>query len=284
MIVGETMNILITGKNGYIANEIKAVYPSAKLVSVRSAEDFSFLNNVEILIHTSALVHKKEKPEMEQQYIEINTNLTIELAKQAKSAGVKHFIFFSTMAVYGKFEGEIHKESKLNPNTFYGKSKLAAEQALLKMQCSQFNVSIIRPPMVYGKGCPGNYVLLRKLSVKTPIFPKVDNKRSMIFIDNLVLFVRNLIENRMSGIFHPQDPQFVNTTQMVSLIAKEHSKKIYFTKLGALLLSTLIGKAQLYKKVFGNLYYIESLSLYENNDYQKYIMSEAIKSTEKGIK
>lgn len=277
------MNIVITGKSGYIANQLKVVYPNANLVSVRDTEDYSFLNNKDVLIHTSALVHKKERPEMEQQYIKINQELTIELARQAKLAGVKHFVFFSTMAVYGEFSGEVNQQSKLEPKTFYGKSKLAAEKALLMMQEDQFQVAIIRPPMVYGKGCPGNYELLRKLSMKISIFPCVDNKRSMIFVNNLVAFIQQIIINRHSGIFHPQDPQFINTTKMVSTIAKSHSKKMYLTKLGALILKLLIGRTEIYNKVFGDLYYSERLSFYQNNEYQKYTISEAILLIEKGI-
>ncbi|MEO4054118.1 NAD-dependent epimerase/dehydratase family protein [Solibacillus sp. CAU 1738] len=275
------MKIMITGKNGYIANALKNILPQADTVSVKNLDNFSFLHNVDVVIHTAALVHKKETPNSEQQYAKVNTELTIQLAQKAKELGVKQFIFFSTMAVYGKLTGEITEQSNLTPNTFYGKSKLAAEIALLQLIDDQFKVVIIRPPMVYGPNSPGNYALLSKFSKSTLVFPKVENKRSMIYIGNLISLIREIIDNEDCGIFHPQDPQFINTTNMVTEIAKVHNKKVYHTKLGALLLKMFFDRTTIYNKLFGDLYYSPSLSSYNNNSYQKYRLEEAILISEK---
>lgn len=283
------MNILITGEKGYISSNLYEYLQSTgsgwhiSRKSVRNNDITNLaLEKVDILIHPAAIVHKKETLKTEESYYHINTELTRQLALKAKLQGVKQFIFFSTMAVYGIFEGEINENSTLNPQTYYGKSKLAAEKVLLELQDENFKVVIIRPPMVYGPNCPGNYALLSKLSRKTIIFPKVKNKRSMIFINNLMEFVYQIIINNESGIFHPQDPQFINTSLMVREISSINNRKIYFSKLGAQVLKGLIGNKLIYKKVLGNLYYNEKLSEFKDNSYQKYKLGQAIEITEKG--
>lgn len=285
------MNILITGEKGYISSSLyeylrlTMVGSNISLISVRNENVKQLpLEKIDVLIHAAAIVHKKEKIETEESYYRVNTELTCQLATKAKLHDVKQFIFFSTMAVYGVQEGEINKNSPLSPKTQYGKSKLAAEQALLELNNENFKVVIIRSPMVYGPGCPGNYALLSKLSRKTSIFPKVENKRSMIFIDNLIEFVYQVIQNQESGIFHPQDPQFINTSLMVREISSIHNKKIHFSEISARFLKILIGSKSIYKKVFGDLYYKEDLSRYRKNSYQKYNLLQAIALTEKDNK
>ncbi|MFD3081114.1 NAD-dependent epimerase/dehydratase family protein, partial [Streptococcus agalactiae] len=118
-------------------------------------------------------------------YQKVNTELPIELANLAKEAGVDQFIFLSSMSVYGNEESLISSATKANPSTCYGKSKLAAEAGLKALQSDHFKILIMRPPMVYGPKATGNYARLSKLSKVTPIFPKIGNQRSMIFIDNL---------------------------------------------------------------------------------------------------
>jgi UDP-glucose 4-epimerase len=117
--------------------------------------------------------------------------------------------------------------------------------------------------MVYGKGCKGNYPRLAGLALKIPIFPEVDNKRSMIYIDNLSEFVKQLIDNRSSGLFFPQNTEYVNTSEMVRLIAEVHGKKMTMTKLFNPLLRLL--NISTVNKVFGDLVYEKSLSEYGNN-------------------
>lgn len=282
------MNIVITGKTGYIATSLrKFLNTKSKDIKCdqKSIQNDAIsnlcLNNTDVLIHLAAIVHKKEITTSETEYYQVNTELTHQLAIKAKASGVKQFIFFSTMAVYGKTQGEINSETNLNPITFYGKSKLAAEKLLKELQDENFKVIIIRPPMVYGPRCPGNYTLLSNFSRKTFIFPKVDNKRSMIFINNLNEFVYQLIQNEESGVFHPQDAQFINTSLMVKEISKVHSKYIYFSKLTAYLMKAIIGKQPIYLKVFGDLYYDKELSTYKHNSYQKFDFAQSIKLTEK---
>ena len=98
------------------------------------------------------------------------------------------------------------------------------------MQTDTFKVCILRPPMVYGKGCKGNYQTLRKLALLTPVFPAWKNKRSMIYIDNLCGFIENLIREEKPGLFLPQNKEYVCTADMVRRIAEEHGKKVKLLK------------------------------------------------------
>lgn len=135
--------------------------------------------------------------------------------------------------------------------------------------------------MIYGPACPGNYKMLSKLSCKSPIFPKIENKRSMLFIDNLCEFILQLIQNKESGIFHPQDPQYITTSIIVKEIAKANKKSVYLSKLAGKLLNIFIGNTAIYQKVFGDLYYEESVSLYKDNSYQKFNLQQSITVTER---
>src|SRR5699024_5691053 len=124
--------------------------------------------------------------------------------------------------------GVITKDTSCNPKTAYGKSKLEAENLLLELQDEKFNISIVRPPMVYGPNTVGNYVSLSKLAKITPVFPNIDNQRSMIYIDNLSEFIRLLIKNSQKGILFPQNEEYVSTIDLVKEISSNHGKKIYF--------------------------------------------------------
>ncbi|NMB97065.1 MAG: NAD-dependent epimerase/dehydratase family protein, partial [Clostridiaceae bacterium] len=186
-------------------------------------------------------------------------------------------IFLSSMSVYGIENGVIDKSTPLKPNSAYGKSKIEAEELINELQDDSFTVSTLRPPMVYGKGCRGNYPRLVGLALKTLIFPKVDNKRSMIYIDNLSEFVKQLIDNRSAGLFFPQNAEYVNTSEMVRLVAEAHGKRVMMTKLFNPLLRLL--NVSTVNKVFGDLVYEMSMSDYEN-DYRVCGLRESIKVTE----
>ena len=225
---------------------------------------------------------------MEQLYFDVNYRLTKELAEKAKadmqakqevtgSAHKMQFVFLSTMSVYGIVTGRITVNTKPEPTNFYGKSKLAAEEALQAMQSEDFLVSIVRPPMIYGKECTGNYSLLEKLATKIPVFPKTNNERSMLYIDNLSEFLRLAMENEATGIFCPQNQEFVNTSEMVAKIRKSYGKAGVTIPGFGWLLNILAGKINLFAKVFGTLTYDKSMSVYKNvGNYQIVDFGESI--------
>ncbi|MBO1915018.1 NAD-dependent epimerase/dehydratase family protein, partial [Microvirga sp. 3-52] len=82
------------------------------------------------------------------------------------------------------------------PSNFYGDSKLQAENQIKSLNEDSFKVVILRPPMIYGKGSKGNYPKLAKAARKLPVFPNIDNQRSMLHIDNLCEFMKLMIDNQ----------------------------------------------------------------------------------------
>lgn len=222
-------------------------------------EDFS---KYEVVLYAAGIVHIKETEENRALFYNVNRDLSYEIAKKAKNDGIRQFIFLSTMSVYGIENGIITENSYLNPKSDYGKSKLQAEELIKNLEDNSFRVAIIRPPMVYGKGCRGNYQRLSKMAVKVPLFPKTDNKRSMIYIDNLCEFIKQLIDNYERGLFFPQNKEYVNSSEMVKFIAEAHGRKIWMIKLFNPLLRQL--NIKIINKVFDDLIYEMNMSEYKS--------------------
>lgn len=252
--------ILITGANSYVGTSFKKWVEkysdqySVDAISLRndSWKDMSF-QGYDVVLHTAAIVHVKERDITK--YYKVNRDLTIEVAKKAKREGVKQFIFLSTMGVYGREEGVITKETKPAPKTPYAKSKLEAEKLLSEINSDSFKVAILRPPIVYGRDCPGNYKRLAKLAKKAKFFPEISNKRSMLYIDNLSEFIRLIIDNNVSGIYFPQNKNYVNTIHLVRLIAESHSKEIKTSKVLNWFISCCLNISKTVRKVFGSFVY-----------------------------
>ena len=233
------MRIIITGVNSYISQNLKLWLIKHNydvvLLSLRDDtwKDFVFYPN-DILIHCAGLVHRNKNEFTFDDYLKINTELTVELAKKAKKGGVRQFVFMSTRAVYG-IEGSCFKRVVINqntipnPKTFYGISKYQAENLLLQLEDDLFHVSIIRAPFIYGKNCKGNYQMLRKLVLKFGFIPKINNEYSMLYIDNLCELVLQIIRVNYSGFVLPQDMPTNSTSKMAQLIAIENNRKVYIT-------------------------------------------------------
>ena len=277
-------NILITGKNSYIGTSLENWLmrePDKYKVDTVDMRDGSWkekdFSQYDVVFHVAGIAHIKETSDNQNLYYKVNRDLAYETAQKAKQDGVEQFIFLSSMSVYGIEQGVIDKNTPLTPNSAYGKSKIEAEKLINKLQDDSFTVATLRPPMVYGKGCRGNYPRLVGLALKTPIFPKVDNKRSMIYIDNLSEFVKRLIDNRSGGLFFPQNADYVNTSEMVRIIAEVHGKRVVMTKLFNPLLRLL--NVSTVNKVFGDLVYDMSMSNYVS-DYRVCGFRESVKKTE----
>lgn len=254
--------ILITGANSYIGQSFeeymsqhKDAYQVDTLDMIGNGWREAELSGYDAIFHVAGIVHQKETDENRDLYYKVNRDLVAELAQKAKAAGVAQFVFMSTMSVYGMESGVITPDTKPAPTSHYGKSKLEAEAALNALQDENFTVSILRPPMVYGKGCPGNFQMLLTLVKKSPVFPAIKNRRSMIFIDNLSAFVHLIIEKKCAGVFFPQNRVCANTTQIAKVMAKVLQRRVFFSRLAGLgvkMLIPFVGKA---KKAFSNLTY-----------------------------
>lgn len=285
-----TKKILITGKNSYVGNQLAEWLnkePEKYEVVKKSVRDDKWkeidFSIFDVVVHVAGIAHNSSAPKLEDLYYEVNRDLTIAIAKKAKQDGVSQFIFMSSMIVFGNQSNgktKITADTQPNPDNFYGDSKLQAEKGLCELDSNDFKVAILRPPMIYGKGSKGNYPLLSKSAQKSPVFPNYPNKRSMLYIDNLCEFVKLLIQNEEGGTtFHPQNKELVRTSEMVQAIAEYYNHRIWFTKLGNPFIN-LLYKVNVIKKVFGDLYYEESMSDYNNGRYQINNLKESIAHTE----
>lgn len=278
--------ILITGSNSYVGRSLmKWLEKYLELYSVDaiSVRDDSWIRSdfskYDVVFHVAGIAHLKENKKNTHLYYKVNRDLAFEIAKKAKSEGVKQFIFLSSMSVYGIDAGVIDETTPPKPKSNYGKSKLQAEDLIKGLADDTFKVANLRPPMIYGKGCKGNYPRLAKMAKITPFFPNIVNKRSMIYIDNLCEFVRLLIDDCSYGIFFPQNDTYVCTSEMVNMIAEVNGKKIRLTKIINPLLRVV--KNTTVNKVFGDLVYAKTMSDYKS-DYHIYHLESSISRTERG--
>lgn len=251
-------------------------------------KDWDF-SSFDAVYHVAGIAHsdtRKVSAEEQGKYYAINTELTLDVAKKAKEDGVRQFIFMSSAIVYGESSPVggmkvIKINTPLAPVNFYGDSKRKAEEGLGKLRSANFKVVVLRSPMVYGRGSKGNYPMLSRLACRLPIFLKVSNCRSALYITNLCEFVRLMIDNEEDGIFFPQNKEYMNTSKLVRAIGECHQKRIvlipgleFLLKAGSIF-SPLINKA------FGSFVIDRQLSLYKE-DYQIVGLAQSIRETEGG--
>lgn len=285
--------ILITGANSYIGTSfekyIKDNFAEDYQVDTVDMIDGSWRNKsfsgYDVVYHVAGIAHSdngKISREKEKLYRSVNTDLTIETAKKAKADGVRQFIFMSSAIVYGD-SGKIGKmkvitkDTPTSPANCYGDSKVQAELGILPLQDNTFKVCVLRPPMIYGKGSKGNFPQLEKFAKKLKFFPYVKNERSMLYIGNLVEFVRLMVENEEQGIFWPQNAEYSNTSELVQMIAAANGKKIHLVKGFGWLLRFLGLFTGLVNKAFGNLSYDAVLSGYKA-EYRKFSLEKSIEA------
>ena len=282
--------ILITGANSFVGMNIEKWLlksPNDFHVDTVGTKDDAWkkadYTKYDVVFHVAGIAHVTPKPEMAQLYYKVNRDLTIEIAQWAKKYGVKQFIFMSSGIVYKaskSLKGDVKtKDTKPQPNDFYGDSKLQAENGLKELESPSFKVCILRPPMIYGPGNKGNLPRLGWLATKTPIFPAWHNKRSMLYIDNLAEFVTQCIIREMAGTFFPQNAEYSDTVEIVRQIAAEHGHKIWNSRLfnplvwlGAKFLSAI-------PKMFSDSYYVQEMSKYPF-DYQIVSFKNSLKGLE----
>lgn len=288
------MKILITGANSYIGMSFErylSQWQDRYTVDTVDMQDATWrersFSGYDAVFHVAGLAHSDRGKISEadrKRYYEVNTRLAIETAEKARADGVGQFIFMSSAIVYGDSapvgrEKCITADTPVSPANCYGDSKLQAEIGIRALEADSFRVVILRPPMIYGPGCRGNYPVLSRLARKLPLFPYVENQRSMLYIENLCTFVRLMIDNGERGTFWPQNAEYSNTCDMVAMIAAEHGKRIHFVR-GVTWLLRLMGHCSgMVNRAFGNLSYSRELSRYKEA-YQTVSLQESIRRTE----
>jgi UDP-glucose 4-epimerase len=259
--------VLITGANSYVGTNVEKWLmrePDQYYVETLDMKDPNWKNfdfsKFDVVFHVAGIAHVSTKKSMKDLYFKVNRDLTIETAIKAKESGVKQFIFMSSMIVYNSKETRITLDTIPNPDNFYGLSKLQAEEGIKPLQSKDFNVCILRPPMIYGPGSKGNFPRLIKLAKKTPIFPNINNKRSMLFIDNLSNSIKQMIEEDSNGTYYPQNHEYSCTTHIVKYFSKLYKKKIWFTKLFNFVVHVLRRLSSVFNKLFSDSYYSLDMS------------------------
>lgn len=283
------IKVLITGANSYIGESFKAYakkyYPNNFKIKTLdmfnpSWQVFDF-SKYDIVFHVAGIAHSETgnaTDEVKQKYYKVNTDLAIEVAKLAKKQGVKKFIFMSSMIVYSGVDN-IDEYTVPSPANFYGDSKLQADVGLRSMATEKFKVIVLRPPMIYGPHCKGNFPKLVKLAKLLPVFPNIDNKRSMLYIYNLTEFLCQLMLlkkfKRKSVVLIPQNAEYASTKQIVKLSSKVKSLGLLnpFVKLAGFGPKKI---TDLLDKVFGNSYYASEVSKYKGITYQHTSFSDSV--------
>lgn len=250
--------ILITGANSFVGKNYQQYSNNDTIDEVSLLEQEPEAINYkgyDAILHLVAIVHQT-KTISEEEYFHVNRDLAVRTAKAAKAAGVRQFVFLSTVKVYGSFnpeKGVWNEESICEPEDAYGKSKYAAELALKKLEDEHFTVSVIRTPLVYGQDVRANMLSLIKLVEKFTVLPlgKIDNKRSFTSAQNLVAFIDRVIEKKTSGVFIAKDEKDLSTTELVTLLSNYLDKKVRLIPIPKFLIAL---SKKVYPKIFDRLY------------------------------
>lgn len=297
------VSVLITGAGSYIGESFisycESHYPNISIETLDMKDsgwrNYDFKDNdgrpYNCVFHVAGIAHADVghvTPSQKEQYYKVNCCLAIETAKVAKAAGVGQFIYISSMIVYGN-QKYIGIDTIPAPANFYGDSKWRGDIGVRRLCSEKFAVAVLRLPMIYGRDSKGNYPTLSGIAKVVPLFPAVNNKRSMLYIGNLCEFVSMLACSGSGGVFFPQNSEYSNTSSLVELIAQAKNKKIHLSKALNLVVEVLkgvpeigpLGKVRgLSRKAFGNFYYDMKLSIYNGLEYQKVGLEESIRRIE----
>ena len=280
------MKIAVTGADGFIGINFLSYNQDHEIVKVdllnQTLNDYSF-KGINVILHLAALVHQTGKID-DNTFFQVNSNLTIELARKAKSQGVQHFIFMSTVKVYGEYNTIYQpwkEDTDCYPSDPYGRSKLDAEKRLRKLEENYFHVTIIRTPVVYGPGVKGNILKLMEFIDRAFIIPlgNINNIRSMIYVGNLCAYLQNVIENKTSGILIVKDVEEYGTSDLVFEMNKrlDQKKIISIPVFIQYLIKLLI--PSYFSKIFGSLILENSATKNKTKIQVPYTFKDGIEST-----
>ena len=283
------MNILIIGKDSYIGNHIDewlsqyghTVTQLDVLTDVWKSFDYS---SYDAIVHVAGIVHRPQCNDWDL-YKSVNCDMPLAIATMAKAHGVKTYVYFSTMGVYDAKKSlkgcVIDNNTPLlcEGNSMYGKSKLMAEKGLHSLQDDNFNIAFVRPPSVYGKNCKGGYITgFAKIAKLLPIIPLAYENacQSFIYIDNLSECVRLIVENKLSGVFCPQDDEIPNANRLFEVICAGIGKKYRTSRILGLCLR-FFSFIPLVNKAYGGISYDRECSEIPGIDYVKVTFDEGMR-------
>ncbi|MGR6832914.1 NAD-dependent epimerase/dehydratase family protein [Aliivibrio wodanis] len=272
------MNILLTGGSGFIGQQVTKQSPIKRQV-VRKGEAYSYssvhqvdtlntatnwqgaFTNINAIIHLAGLAHSQNLPDDE--YQSVNVEGTLHLANEAAKAGVKRFVFVSSIGVNGTstYQAPFSALSEEKPHNTYAQSKYNAELGLKKIaEETGLEVVIVRPTLVYGPNAPGNFGSLTRLVNKIPVLPfgLVNNKRDFISVQNLadLLITCANAPKAVGHTFLASDGKAVSTKDFTNAIAEGLGKRIFQLPIPVWLMrlaGKLLGKSVMVEQLVGNL-------------------------------
>ena len=275
--------VLVTGASGFVGRHLSPALardgwtvrravrqPSVSaddvvIESIGSETDWSTaLAGVEAVVHLAARVHHPHEEFATEIYRSVNTEGTLHLARCAAKAGVRQFIFVSTVLVHGRSNdgrAPFSEKDDLTPRGLYGLSKAAAEAGLKTLaQEGAMNITVVRPPLVYGSGAKGNFALLAK-AVKRGIplpFAAIQNHRAFLSVENLASFIarRLLKPEGQFEIFLVADAEQVSTPEFIRRLARAAGTRSRLFPLPTSLLSALLavsGRQEAHDSLIGSL-------------------------------
>lgn len=285
--------ILITGAGSYVGESVRKymlAHGDYQIDSVDTIGDNwkqTDYSQYDVVYHVAGIAHVNADKKMEPLYYKVNRDLTIEVAKHAKEAGVKQFIFMSSQIVFHEsksLKGEVlTAQTEPHPNGFYGDSKLQAELGIKPLADEDFKVCILRPCMIYGPNAKGNFPRLANLAKKVSVFPEWHNRRSMLYVDNLAEFVHQVVDRELDGTFYPQNRELSDTVEIIRFFAREAGHKVWITRLlnpfvwlGSFVLQPI-------NKMFATYYYDPEMSKMDF-DYQLVSFEESLKLVADSLK
>lgn len=283
--------VLITGSDSFIGKYFLRNAPEFHV------EEFDIQNckikeidfsGCDVVFHVAAIVHQT-KAISDETYFAVNRDLAFQVAKAAKLAGVTQFVFMSTVKVFGENTVDSQpwtESSECLPQDAYGKSKYAAEKLLNELESEDFVISIVRTPLVYGPGVKGNVAKMATLIKKSSVIPlgNIKNKRSMVYVGNLVAIIKRVIEKQHSGIVLASDNRIISTSEFIRLLMDGCDEKHYLMSFPAILKwGVKYLKPSLYQRIFGSLE-IDSTRSFEKLEFKApFSVAEGLKDVMKDV-
>jgi nucleoside-diphosphate-sugar epimerase len=279
-----TIHVLVTGASGFVGsafvrylanNGFKVTAASRKnnylphsVESLNFSLEDLFIHSVitekfDVVVHLAGLAHRDEGVS-KSQYMKINNDATLELARQSALNGMKRFIFISTIGVNGEntFNSSVFDEfSDANPCSDYAFSKYQAEINLRRLsEVLNFELVVVRPPLIYGENAPGNFAKLVSVVKNYSVFPfgTLNNKRSFISLNNFVNFLTLcIIHSKAKGeLFLISDGDFISTKKLMFHVASKLDKKLIQLPVPVFFMfffACLIGKRKIAFQLLGDL-------------------------------
>ena len=262
--------VLVAGRNSFIGTaverrlaEFDGAYETLALDMHGDAWKAFDFSPFDCVVHVAGVAHVSPKPELRPVYEAVNRDLAVACGRRAREMGVRQFVFLSSAIVFGAAapagqNREIGPETSPSPEGAYGRSKLEAEHGLRALEDGRFRVAILRPMMVFGRGCKGNYNQLAAIARRAPFFPALANRRGVVYIDDLAELIRRLIDAGEGGTFHPQ-PCVASTADIARAVAAAHGRRLPCLRALDPLVKALGGSGPA-RRAFGGFYYREDMA------------------------